>query len=83
MSKREIIDARELNIAFNRLCCKLIENHGDFTSSILIGLQPRGVQVLDRIVKLLEEDYGVQGIRTGVLDITFFRDGRLQGGHLV
>lgn len=83
MSKREIIDARELNIAFNRLCCKLIENHGDFTSSILIGLQPRGVQVLDRIVKLLEEDYGVQGIRTGVLDITFFRDDfRRRQGHL-
>lgn len=83
MSKREIIDARELNIALNRLCCKLIENHGDFSSSILIGMQPRGVQVLDRIVKLLEEDYGVQGIRTGVLDITFFRDDfRRRPGHL-
>lgn len=83
MSKREIIDARELNIALNRLCCKLIENHGDFSSSILIGMQPRGVQVLDRIVKLLEEDYDVQGIRTGVLDITFFRDDfRRRPGHL-
>ena len=74
MSKREIIDARALNIALNRLCCKLIENHGDFSNSILIGMQPRGVQVLDRLVKLLESTYGVQGVRTGVLDITFFRD---------
>jgi pyrimidine operon attenuation protein/uracil phosphoribosyltransferase len=84
MSKREIIDARELNIALNRLCCKLIENHGDFSNTILIGLQPRGLQVLNRLVKLLEGTYGVKGIRTGALDITFFRDDfrRRSGGHL-
>ena len=83
MIKREIIDARELNIALNRLCCKLIENHGDFSSSILIGMQPRGVQVLERIVKLLESTYGVEGVRTGVLDITFYRDDfRRRPGHL-
>ena len=83
MSKREIIDARALNIALNRLCFKLIENHGDFSNSILIGMQPRGVQVLDRLVKLLESTYGVQGVRTGVLDITFFRDDfRRRPGHL-
>ena len=83
MSKREIIDARALNIALNRLGCKLIENHGDFSNSILIGMQPRGVQVLDRLVKLLESTYGVQGVRTGVLDITFFRDDfRRRPGHL-
>lgn len=83
MSKREIIDSRALNIALNRLCCKLIENHGDFSSSILIGMQPRGVQVLERIVKLLESTYGVEGVRTGVLDITFYRDDfRRRPGHL-
>jgi pyrimidine operon attenuation protein / uracil phosphoribosyltransferase len=84
MIKREIIDARELNIALNRLCCKLIENHGDFTNTILVGLQPRGVQVLDRLVRLLEEGYGVEGIRTGALDITFYRDDfrRRSGEHL-
>lgn len=83
MSKREIIDSRELNIALNRLCCKLIENHGDFSNSILIGLQPRGVQVLQRIVQLLENEYKVEGIRTGLLDITFYRDDfRRREGHL-
>ena len=83
MSKREIIDSRELNIALNRLCCKLIDNHGDFSNSILIGLQPRGAQVLQRIVKLLENEYKVEGIRTGLLDITFYRDDfRRREGHL-
>jgi pyrimidine operon attenuation protein/uracil phosphoribosyltransferase len=61
----------------------LIENHGDFSNSILIGMQPRGAQVLERLVKLLEGTYGVQGVRTGVLDITFFRDDfRRRPGHL-
>ena len=83
MSKREIIDSRELNIALNRLCCKLIENHGDFSNSILIGLQPRGTQVLQRILQLLENEYSVEGIRTGLLDITFYRDDfRRREGHL-
>ena len=83
MSKREIIDSRELNIALNRLCCKLIENHGDFSNSILIGLQPRGVQVLLRIVQLLENEYNIEGIRSGLLDITFYRDDfRRRDGHL-
>jgi pyrimidine operon attenuation protein/uracil phosphoribosyltransferase len=61
----------------------LIENHGDFSNSILIGMQPRGAQVLKRIVKLLESTYGVEGVRTGVLDITFYRDDfRRRPGHL-
>jgi pyrimidine operon attenuation protein / uracil phosphoribosyltransferase len=83
MSKREIIDSRELNITLNRLCCKLVENHGDFSESILIGLQPRGAQVLERIVRLLENEYNVKNIRTGLLDITFYRDDfRRREGHL-
>ena len=83
MSKREIIDSRELNIALNRLCCKLIENHCDFSNTILIGLQPRGVQVLQRIIQLLENEYNIEGIRTGLLDITFYRDDfRRRDGHL-
>ena len=46
-------------------------------------MQPRGVQVLERIVKLLESTYGVEGVRTGVLDITFYRDDfRRRPGHL-
>lgn len=65
------------------MCCKLIENHGDFSNSILIGLQPRGAQVLQRIVQLLENEYKVEGVRTGLLDITFYRDDfRRREGHL-
>ncbi|MEY2962970.1 MAG: hypothetical protein RL754_231 [Bacteroidota bacterium] len=83
MSKREIIDAHEVNIALNRLCCKLIENHGDFSETILIGMQPRGTQLMNRLVQLLKNSYGVEEVRTGTLDITFFRDDfRRRPGHL-
>ena len=44
MSKpKSILDNEQLQIITNRLCHQLIENHNDFTNTVLIGLQPRGV----------------------------------------
>lgn len=74
MSQKEIISAKELNITLNRLCCQLIENHGDFSDTVLIGLQPRGVQLMKRLMAILEQQYGCSDLQSGVLDITFFRD---------
>ena len=34
---------------------KLIENHHDFSSSVLIGIQPRGIYFANRIKKMLQE----------------------------
>ena len=51
-----------------------IEHHGDFSNCVLIGLQPRGVYLLNRIAKLLQEEYHIQQLQQGKLDITFFRD---------
>ena len=52
----------------------LIENHFDFKNSILIGLQPRGVFVLNKLVKKLENKYLISNLKIGKLDTTFFRD---------
>jgi pyrimidine operon attenuation protein/uracil phosphoribosyltransferase len=57
----------------NRLCCQLIERHGDFSNTVLVGLQPRGVLLLDQLILLLNEN-GVTSIQKGKLDTTFFRD---------
>ena len=57
----------------NRLCCQLIERHGDFSNTVLVGLQPRGVLLLDQLILLLNEN-GVSSIQKGKLDTTFFRD---------
>ena len=57
----------------NRLCCQLIERHGDFSNTVLVGLQSRGVLLLDQLILLLNEN-GVSSIQKGKLDTTFFRD---------
>ena len=74
MSQKVLLNAKEVNIILNRLACQLIENHRDFKNTVLIGIQPRGVYVAERIKKLLEDDYKIENIKMGYLDITFFRD---------
>ncbi len=74
MSQKVLLNATEVNIALNRLACQLIENHDTFENTVLIGIQPRGVFLAERLKKLLETDYKIQNIQLGYLDITFYRD---------
>lgn len=74
MAKKTLLNEKEIRIILNRLACQLIENHEDFSNTILIGMQPRGIYLADRLVKILEEDYQVDNIKLGKLDITFYRD---------
>ena len=69
-----LLDATEIQIALNRLACQLIENHINFQDTVLVGLQPRGVYLAERIKALLVNDYGMSDVSLGYLDITFFRD---------
>lgn len=52
----------------------MIENHDDFNDSVIIGLQPRGVNLSNRIAKQLRQFLPGKTILSGNLDITFFRD---------
>lgn len=74
MSHKVLLTAREVNIILHRLACQLIEKHLDFSNTVLIGIQPRGSFVAQRIKQILEEEYNVPEIKMGLLDITFFRD---------
>jgi pyrimidine operon attenuation protein/uracil phosphoribosyltransferase len=74
MSQKILLTAKEVNIILHRLACQLIEKHLDFSNTVLIGLQPRGRFLASRIKQLLEDEYQVQNIQLGFLDITFFRD---------
>ena len=74
MSSKIILNSNQLDILINRLVCQLIENHNDFSNTVLIGLQPRGVFFLNRIISLLKNKYKCKNINYGLLDITFFRD---------
>jgi pyrimidine operon attenuation protein/uracil phosphoribosyltransferase len=70
----ELLNSDQLSITITRLCHELVENHADFQKSAIIGLQPRGIYLANRIVKRLEEITGVKNFRHGDLDITFHRD---------
>jgi pyrimidine operon attenuation protein/uracil phosphoribosyltransferase len=74
MGQKILLTAKEVNIILNRLACQLIEKHHDFTNTILVGIQPRGVYLAERIKDLLEQEYNLSDIALGYLDITFFRD---------
>ncbi|WP_187261679.1 bifunctional pyr operon transcriptional regulator/uracil phosphoribosyltransferase PyrR [Pontibacter beigongshangensis] len=73
MQKRLIVNHQLLDIMVMRLCHQLIENHGDFSDSVIIGLQPRGRQVAQRLQANLETILGMR-VPTGYLDTTFHRD---------
>lgn len=73
MQKRLILDQGQIAIILRRFCHQLIENHDDFENTVLLGLQPRGTILLDKIVILLEEISGVK-VPSGYLDATFHRD---------
>ncbi len=74
MSQKVLLTAKEVNIILHRLACQLIENHLDFSNTILIGIQPRGKFLAQRLASILKEDYQIKEIKLGFLDITFFRD---------
>lgn len=73
MEKRTILNSKHLEITLKRLASQLKENHGDFENTVLIGLQPRGIHVLERLKTILEKDLDKE-LRCGQLDITFYRD---------
>ena len=74
MSQKLLLSAKEIDIILHRLACLLIENHTHFKDTVLIGIQPRGTYLADRIKKILVEEYQVKDIKIGYLDITFYRD---------
>ena len=73
-NKRLILNHTQLELSIKRLCCQLIENHNDFSESVIIGLQPRGIFLARRIQAELQKVSGNKNIPLGSLDITFFRD---------
>ena len=74
MSLRVLLSHKKIEIILKRLASQLIEKFNDFDKVVLVGLQPRGIHLLHRLVELLENNYGLNKVIYGKLDITFFRD---------
>ncbi|HDZ03554.1 hypothetical protein LCGC14_0127360 [marine sediment metagenome] len=74
MSEKVLLSSKEINIILHRLACQLLETHLNFENTVLIGIQPRGKFLAQRLTKILQEEYNVKHIDVGFLDITFYRD---------
>ncbi|MBK7667918.1 MAG: bifunctional pyr operon transcriptional regulator/uracil phosphoribosyltransferase PyrR [Sphingobacteriaceae bacterium] len=74
MKPKVILEGKQFEVTILRLCHQLIENHGDFKDTVIIGLQPRGIYLANRITTELRKILKNKKINCGNLDITFFRD---------
>lgn len=73
MQKRLLFDSQLLKVTISRLCQQLIEVHQDFSESVIIGMQPRGIFLAERIRSELE-NLSIKNVELGFLDSTFHRD---------
>lgn len=74
---------KDLDITLTRLAYQLVENHLNFENTVLIGLQPRGVFLSDRIHQKVQSFLPKVKIEYGKLDITFYRDDFNEKGGLI
>lgn len=73
MEGRIILSTELLQLTLKRLCHQLIENYDDFSNTVIIGLQPRGIHLAEKIVECIKRQTKVN-VPYGKLDITFYRD---------
>ena len=83
MGPRIILDTARFHLVLDRLCHQLIENHKDFRNTAVIGVQPRGIFLAQRIVTRIKEITKIQNLELGKLDITFYRDDFRTGNTLL
>jgi pyrimidine operon attenuation protein/uracil phosphoribosyltransferase len=79
---KTVLNQQQLSITIKRLAHQLLENHLNLADTVIIGLQPRGVFVSDRLVAELKSHLSSELIRYGILDITFYRDDLRKGLHM-
>jgi pyrimidine operon attenuation protein/uracil phosphoribosyltransferase len=71
--ERYLLQTAQLDITLLRLAHQLIENYDDFEDTCIIGIQPRGGLLSDRLKSILL-DLGYGQFEYGKIDITFYRD---------
>lgn len=71
---KNLLAHERFGLTIERLCHQLIEDWGDFSDACVVGIQPRGVPLSDRIHQRLQALTGNANIEYGRLDITFYRD---------
>lgn len=73
MLNQTLIPPAQFALILDRLAHQLIEHH-DFSKTVLVGLQPRGSRLAERLQRRLHELQTECQVPCGKLDVTFFRD---------
>ena len=68
-----VLDARALDRTLRRMADQVVELNAGTDGLILVGIQRRGVQLAERIGRIIEAQEKVSVAR-GALDITLYRD---------
>lgn len=71
---RDFLGSKKLNLTLKRLARQIVENHGDCSNTVFIALQPRGIEFAELLYEEIKQISPELQLKTGVLDITFFRD---------
>ena len=71
---KSILTEQQLAITIKRLAHQVMETHVNLENTVLIGLQPRGIFLSDKIVEEIKKEIPADKIHYGKLDITFYRD---------
>jgi pyrimidine operon attenuation protein/uracil phosphoribosyltransferase len=71
---RLITSGKHLDLTLKRLSHQLLESHGDFSNTCLIGLQRTGVPLMGKMLEQLAILLPGVPITKGKLDVTFYRD---------
>ena len=79
---KTILSKDQLALTIKRLAHQILENHPRLEDTVIIGLQPRGIFLSDRIVRELEKLVSSTTIQYGKLDITFYRDDVRKSLHI-
>jgi pyrimidine operon attenuation protein/uracil phosphoribosyltransferase len=71
---KTILDQQQISLTVKRLANQVLENHVQMKNTAIIGTQPRGIFLSDRIVAEIKNELEGQPFSYGKLDITFYRD---------
>ncbi|MEN9600381.1 MAG: bifunctional pyr operon transcriptional regulator/uracil phosphoribosyltransferase PyrR [Bacteroidota bacterium] len=79
---KTILSAEQMALTVKRLAHQILENNPALEDAVIIGLQPRGIFLSDRVVQELGTIIDPARIHYGKLDITFYRDDVRQSLHI-
>ena len=71
---KTILSQHQVTLSIKRLAHQILENHIQLQDTVLIGLQPRGIFLSDKIVQEIKNIIDPSLVNYGKLDITFYRD---------